>query len=58
MKQLSIMEYLNVVRPINPKTGNVYTRQGILWILSKGRSLPNVIKSEKVGHSYVLAIHQ
>lgn len=59
MEQLTIEGYLFKYSPINSKTGKPYSRQGILWKINKGLSLPDNVKEFKlIGKSYVLTVNK
>lgn len=57
MNQLTILEYIEQVKPINKKDGKVLTRQGVLWRINEKLSLPDVKSFKKIGKQYVITIH-
>lgn len=57
MEQLTIVQYIEKVKPLNKKDGNKISRQGVLWRINHQLELPQVIKIEKIGSQYVITVH-
>ena len=49
--------YIEKVKPVGNK-GKVITRQGVLWRINKGLSLPLVSEVRKVGKQYVVTVKE
>lgn len=57
MEQLTIIDYIKKVQPVNQRDKTVLKRQGVLWRINNNIDLPQVKKIEKIGKQYVLTIH-
>lgn len=57
MDQLNIIQYLQKIKPVNKKDGEILTRQGVLWRINNRLPLPNVKECKKIGKQYVITIH-
>jgi len=56
MRQLTIVQYLKEVQPINQKTNKVFTRQGVLWRIKHNIALDYVSRIDQIGELWVLTI--